>query len=197
MKIICSGCKKVMGEAGQKIKAKCTDCIAKEKEAIAKFELTSPGDGKEIVLENGLKGTLWAAKTEDEKLSFWELGIAGKKFVCGEKDRDILQKQLEEMGSEQCDVSFLHSITCTLPPSSRGRKKKDVDVQVKAEKHEDIYYNCTVQVDKHVAESMYKAKLCQLMGIVDILAQAAKSTYVAQNKQRDDMKQGPYDKIRD
>jgi hypothetical protein len=179
MKIICSDCKKVIGEQApfnnpSTIAAKCSKCIAKEKKDVRKFEPASTSkDGQEVVLENGLKGKLWAAKTEDAKLSFYELGLAGKKFACGEKDRGEFQKQLEEMNSELYDVSFLHSITCTLPASTRGRKKKDVDAQAKAEKQESIQYNCTVQVNKRLAESMYDAKTRQLTGIVDILAQAA------------------------
>ena len=79
MKIICSRCKKVLGEQkpfedSSEIKAKCTDCLNKEKDRLLKAEpLPEPGKKREVTFENGWKGILSVAGKETEELSFWDL----------------------------------------------------------------------------------------------------------------------------
>lgn len=190
MKIICSDCKKIIGEkapykSSSVIKAKCTDCIAKEEEAALTIKpLSVSKDGQEVTLESGIKGILWAVKTEHEKLSAWELGLSGRKFFCAEKDRGQFQKQLEQFTDEQFDISFFHSLSFTLPSQPRGRKKKEV--QATTDKQESTQYNCTVKVNRQIAQSMYDGKVEQFNNIIELLLQAGKTA--SDNMSSDDIR---------
>jgi hypothetical protein len=131
MKIICSSCKKTIGEKApfkdsSEIKAKCPDCISKEREAITPFQpVPRPEDGQTVIIDTNLTGTLWVPKNQNEKISLWELGVSGKKFFCSDANKEQFQEYLESIRDEQCDVSFLHSLTCTLDkPPKRGKKKE-------------------------------------------------------------------------
>jgi hypothetical protein len=106
MKIICSRCKTVLGEQGPfdslaEIKAKCTACIAKEKEETSRFiPKPLPGQKQEITLENGLKGVLWVAENKKDKLFLGELAVSGKKFFCSKGGREKFQEYLGSLPGE-------------------------------------------------------------------------------------------------
>lgn len=177
MKIICSHCKKIIGEQApykdfSEVKAKCTDCLEKEKEAAPRFK-PSPEvkDGQEVTLESGAKGRLWAAKSKLEKLSLWDLAVSGKKFYCSDKTREQFQKYLNGVKNDEVDVTFLHSVTCKMDLPPRGRKKKEEIPKVE-KKTEDIQYNCTVKVNKKFAQSMFEGMVDRLNKVLDILMQA-------------------------
>ena len=179
MKIICSHCKNVIGEQkpykdSSEIKATCTACIEKAKEETARFVPEPlPSDGKEVILENGLKGTLWAAKGKKEKLFFGELAVAGKRFYCHKDERVKFQNYLGSLTSEEVDVSFLHSITCKIdsPPRS-WRKKQEPPKTEEPKKDESIQYNCTMTVPKHYIQLMYDDMAERMDKINEILAEA-------------------------
>ena len=120
MKIVCSICKKAIGEQkpykdSSEIKATCTTCIEKAKEEAKRFVPEPPlSDGKKITLENGINGTLWVAKDEKGKLSLGELAVSGKKFYCSKNERLKFQDHLGSLTGEEADISFLHTITCKI-----------------------------------------------------------------------------------
>jgi hypothetical protein len=179
MKIVCSICKKTIGEQRpyrdlSKIKATCTDCIEKAKEEAARFiPEPLPIDGKEVMLENGIKGTLWAAKGEKDKLFFGELAVAGKRFPCYKSERVKFQDYLGSLTGEEVDVSFLHSITCKIDPPPRGRRKKQGLPKVdETKKDESIQYNCTMRAPKHYIQLMFDDMAERMDNVSKILAEA-------------------------
>jgi hypothetical protein len=189
MKIICSTCKKVIGEQKpykdpSEIKATCTACIEKAKEEAARFvPEPEPSDGQEIMLENGLKGTLWVAKDKKGKLSFGELVVSGKKFYCLSNGREKFQEYLASLTGEEADVSFLHSITCKIDSPPRGRKKKqDPPKAEEPKKDESIQYNCTMRVPKHCIQPMFDDMAERMDKVAKILAEAVLKTYREESK---------------
>jgi hypothetical protein len=120
MKIICSTCKTILGEQkpfsnSSEIDAKCTSCLAKEKEEASKARpIPSPDKEREVTFENGWKGTLSIAGKETEKLSLWDMIVAGKKFSCSEEGRDELGGYLNGLAEDEVDLTFLHSMTVKL-----------------------------------------------------------------------------------
>ena len=180
MKIVCSICKKVIGEQKpykdtSEIKATCTPCIEKAKEEASRFK-PEPAlvDGKEIILENGLKGTVWVAKDEKGKLSFGELAVSGKKFYCSKNDRVKFQAYLGGLTGEEADISFLHTITCKLDSLPRGRRKKqDPPKTEEPKKNDSTHYNCTMRAPKHYIQLMYDDMAERMDKVAEILAEAA------------------------
>ena len=179
MKIVCSVCKKVIGEQkpykdSSEIKATCTVCIDKAKEEAARFvPEPDPSDGQELMLENGFKGTLWVAKDKKGKLSFGDLVVSGKKFYCSMNDRIKFQNYLGGLTSEEADVSFLHTITCKLDSTSHGRRKKqDPPKEEESKKNESIHYNCTMRAPKHYIQFMYDDVAERMDKVTEILAEA-------------------------
>src|SRR4030042_142063 len=178
MKIVCSRCKKIIGEQApykdlSEIKAKCTGCLEKEKEAALRYK-PSPEmkDGQEVTLDCGAKGRLWAVKGEAEKLSLWDLAVSGKKFYCSDKTREQFQKYLDGVKNEEVDVTFLHSVTCSIDLPPRGRKKKEEAPKVEEKKTESVQYNCTIKVNKKFALSMFEGMVDRLNSVLDILLRA-------------------------
>jgi hypothetical protein len=155
------------------VKAKCTDCLEKEKEAASRFK-PSPEmkDGQEVTLDCGAKGRLWAVKGEAEKLSLWDLAVSGKKFYCSDKTREQFQKYLDGVKNDEVDVTFLHSVTCTIDLPARGRKKKEEAPKAEEKKTESVQYNCTVKVNKKFALSMFEGMVDRLNSVLDILLRA-------------------------
>ena len=186
MKIICARCKTIMGEQGpykdpSETKATCTACIEKAKEEAARFvPEPAPSDGQEIMLENGLKGTLWVAKDKKGKLSFGELVVSGKKFYCLSNGREKFQNYLGSLIGEEADVSFFHSMTCKIDSPPRGRRKKqDPPKAEEPKKDESIHYNCTVRVPKHYIQPMFDDMAERMDKIAKILAEMAFNAWPA------------------
>lgn len=190
MKIVCSVCKKIIGEQKpykdpSEIKATCTVCIEKAKEEAARFvPEPEPSDGQEIALENGLKGTLWVAKDKKGKLSFGELVVSGKKFYCLSNGREKFQEYLDSLKGEEADVSFLHSITCKIDSLPRGRRKKqDPPKAEEPKKDESVHYNCTVRVPKHCVQPMFDDMAERMDKVAKILAEAALNAYKKERRE--------------
>lgn len=184
MKIVCSICKKIIGEQKpyedpSETKATCTVCIEKSKEEAKRFvREPTPSDGKEITLENGLKGTLWVAKDEKEKLFIGELAVSGKKFYCSKPERLKFQDYLGSLSGEEANVSFLHSMTCKIDSPPRGRRKKQEPPKAeKPKKDESVQYNCTMRAPKHYIQLMYDDLAERMDKVTEILAKAALRAY--------------------
>ena len=184
MTIVCYYCKKVIGEQRpykdtSETKATCTACIEKAKEKAARFvPEPEPGDGKVIMLENGLKGTLWVAKNEEGKLFFGDLVVAGKKFYCSKNERVKFQNYLVSLTGEEADVSFLHSMTCKIDSPPRDRRKKQNPPKVEEpKKDESITYNCTMTVPKHYIQLMFDDLAERMDNVTEIFARAALKAY--------------------
>jgi len=184
MKIVCSICKKVIGEQkpykdSSETKATCTACIEKAKEEAVRFAPEpEPSDGQEIMLENGLKGTLWVAKDKKGKLSFGELVVSGKKFYCLSNGREKFQEYLGSLTGEEADVSFLHSMTCKIDSPPRGRRKKqDPPKAEEPKKDENIQYNCTIRVPKRCIQPMFDDMAERMEEVAKILAEMAFNAY--------------------
>jgi hypothetical protein len=174
MKIICRRCKKVIGEQApyqdnSEVKAKCTDCITKDKVVGARFS-PSPevNDGQEITLDSGLKGRLWAVKGKSDEISFWELAVSGKKFFCVDQTRDAFKRYIERSKNADIDVSFLHSMKCKIE-DSKGRSKKSVPDEEKNKWRDATQFNCTVNVPKDYALCMFDGMVKRFHEIFEIL----------------------------
>ena len=198
MKIICKRCKKIIGEQApyqdnSEIKAKCTDCIAKDKEAISRFT-PKPAlhDGQEVTLDSGLKGRLWVAKGKSEQLSLWELAVAGRRFVCGNRIRGTFEKHLDKLKDQEVEVSFLHSMSCKLPDSKR-KKNNDKSQEAENKFTDSTQYNCTIKVPKQYALSMFDGMADRLNKILEILSRAGARSFdefrdMAMNRQKEAVK---------
>lgn len=189
MKIICSNCKKIMGEKepfndSAEIKAKCTACISKEKEEASGF-IHSPklGQNQEIVFKNGLKGVLWVAKDKKDKLFLGELVVSGKKFFPTKSKRMEFQNFLGGLKGEEADVIFLHTISCKIDTLARGRRKKQNSPKAEERKKEDsIQYNCTMRVPKYYAQLMFDDMAERMDKAAGILAEVALKSYNDEQK---------------
>jgi len=182
MKIICQRCKKVIGEQApyqdnSEVKAKCTDCIAKDKVAGARFR-PSPElkDGQEITLDSGLKGRLWVVNGKSNGISFWELAVSGKKFFCVDQTRDAFKRHVEKAKTPEVDVSFLHSMKCKMD-DSQGQNKKDAPVETKNKWLDAPQFNCTVTVPKDFALRMFDSKVNQFHEIAEIIKRAGARSF--------------------
>jgi hypothetical protein len=186
MKIICSACKTILGEQKpfddpSEIKAKCTSCLAKEKEAALKAlvsqPMPEPGKQREVIFENGWKGILSVAGKETEAISFWDLLVAGRKFFCSKDTREECRKYLDGIAENEVDVMFIHSSTIKLDKPLRGRKKKKVEqVPPETEKSESINYNCTVRAPKQFVLPMFDEKTESLKQFTEIMVEVALRT---------------------
>lgn len=187
MKIVCSICKKIIGEQRpykdlSETKATCTDCIEKAKERAARFVPDPPAkDGQEIVLENGMKGVLSISKKGSSDLSFWELGVSGKRFFCAKETREGFQRYMDKVPGEEVDITFFHSATIHLDPSMRGRRKKNAPEKPAVEKNKSTHYNCTIKAPKEYALRMFDGMTERMENIAEILARSA---YDAEMKDR-------------
>jgi len=177
MKIICRQCKKVIGEQAPyqdntEVKAKCSECIAKDKLSGARFShIPELQDGQEITLDSGLKGKLWAVKTKSKEISLFEIAVSGRKFFCADQIRDVFKQYVDKAKAEDVDVSFLHSMKCNIE-HLRKRPKKADPVEQKNKSRDMTQYNCTVTVPKDFALRMFDSKVNQLHEIAGILRRA-------------------------
>lgn len=182
MKILCTSCNKVLGEQApfddaSKIYAKCSDCIAKEKEEASKFKpKPKPGEKQEVTLENGLKGILWVPANKEENLSFGELAVSGKKFYCMKDKLEEFQRYLERIKTEEVEISFLHSISVKIDPPLRGRKKKQ-PIEKEERKDKSIDYNCTIKATKPYVRLMFNGMAERNQSVIELFAEAAYKAY--------------------
>jgi hypothetical protein len=184
MKIVCSGCKSVLGEQrpykdSSEIEAKCPTCLAAEKEAAHKAIKRPPNPEKEreVVFENGWRGVLSIAGKETEKLSFWDMIVAGRKFSCSEKDMDEVAGILNSLPEDEVDVTFFHSMSIKLDPPDGRRKKKSAEAVEEKKPDDSIQYNCTVRVPKRCVLPMFHDKAERMRRIAEILANAVHKDY--------------------
>lgn len=188
MKIVCSGCKEVLGEQrpfrdNSEIEAKCNACLAKEKEAARQAQqFPDPEKEREVTFENGWKGRISIAGKETEELSFWDIIVAGKKFSCSEKDRDEAEGYLNRLAEEEVDVTFFHSATIKLDQPLGDRRKKKTVEPTEEKKTQSINYNCTVRIPKKYVLSILKDKADRMDKIAEILAEGALRVYKEQQQ---------------
>lgn len=191
MKIICGRCKTIMGEQEpfddlSKIKAKCTACIAKDKEEASRFiPKPKPGQKQEVTLDNGLRGFLWVAQEKKDKLYIGELAVAGKRFSCSKYRRQEFQDYLGSLRGEEIEISLLHSITCKLSSPPRGRKKKQGPPKTeKSKKDGSIQYNCTFRAPRHYVRLVFDDMAERMDKVAEILAEAALREYEKECRQK-------------
>lgn len=184
MKIICSRCKAVLGEQEPfdnpaEIKAKCTGCIAKEKEETSRFTSKPKlGQKQEITLENGLKGVVWVAQDKEDKLFLGELAVSGKKFFCTKGGREKFQKYLGSLTGEEAEVSFLHSMTVKLGSTQKDRRKKENPPKIEEPKNNhSIDYNCTMKAPKYYVQLMFNDMAERMDRVIELLAEASYEAY--------------------
>jgi len=184
MKIICARCKIFLGEQepfdnSVEIKAKCTACITKDKERALRFTpKPKPGQKQEVTLENGLKGFLWVAQDKEDKLYIGELAVSGKKFYCSKSGRQEFQDYLGSLTGEEIEITYLHSITCKLDYSPRGRKRKQDPPKTEEPKKDDsIQYNCTFKAPRHYVQLVFDDMAERMDRVTEILAEAAFKQY--------------------
>ena len=179
MKIICKNCNKLIGEIDplddyKKTKAKCTDCIKKEKDEQLKKLVETPLAGKEksrvVKLENGAQGLLTIAGKETPELGFWGILFEGREFLCCEETRKDFYAYLESLQSDELDITCLHSMSVIGGMPQKKRGKRNSLPPVEPLKSESIQYNCTVRGNKDFARHVFKTKEEQLKQYLDIVA---------------------------
>jgi len=197
MKIICSRCKKILGEQkpfddSSEIKAKCIDCINKEKkgalEALRAKSMPEQGKAREVVFENGLKGLLSVAGSETENLYFFEMAVAGEKFFCSNDSRENFKRYLESINGDEIDITFLHSSVMKMPESLKGRRKKNQTPPAEEKKPEGINYNCTVRGSKQFAQSVFDDMAVRAHEFVQLSADMARNAYKRERHKREGRK---------
>ena len=162
MKIVCDRCKVLLGEQeplldSSEISAKCVSCLKFEKEQAERKEKQRMFPGKEIVLDGGLKGVLSIAGKDTQKLSLWELEVAGKKFYCGKDTREEFIKFLAKITDTDVEIMYMHSLHCKVSDSwmNKKRKKKSDPKPIEEALTESIDYNCTVKISKQYVQSVF------------------------------------------
>ncbi len=143
-----------------------------------------PGIDKEIIFENGWKGIFSVAGKDTQKLSLWDLEIAGRKFTCAKQTRQEFEKFLATITDTEVDVMFIYSSEIKLPPSWRDRRKKKIAEPLIEEKTKSIDYNCTVRVPKQCVQPMFDNVAVRTEQFVRLLADMIKDQYIRdqQNK---------------
>ena len=185
MKIVCSRCNRVLGEQEPldntaEVKVKCTDCIENERLEAARFHpMPKPGESLEVVLGKGLKGTLWVAAEEKDRLSPWELAVAGRKFHCSESTREEFQQYLASIKEEEPKTTFFYSMSISMKPPARARKK---GVPEKEHRGDSIKYNCTVKLLKYYIQRIFNEKSSNISKFLDIIADSASKMYIEEAK---------------
>ncbi|MFA5118810.1 MAG: hypothetical protein WC695_08185 [Candidatus Omnitrophota bacterium] len=189
MKIVCSRCKTFLGEQEPldnpaEVKAKCSSCITKDKERASSFTpKPKPGQKQEVTLDNGLKGFLWVAQDKKDKLYIGELAVSGKKFSCSKYKRQEFQNYLGGLKGEEIETTLLHSMTCKLDSSLKGRKKKqDPPKTEEPKKNDSIEHNCTFRAPKHYVQSVFDDMAERMDRVTEILAEAAFKEYNKEQK---------------
>ena len=132
------------------------------------------GEKKEVMLENGLKGILWVAGNDTEKLSVWELAVLNRKFSCSDAMRDEFQDYLARIKDEEVEVSFLYSESIKMPP--KGSKEKD-SKKAEGYKNDRIQYNCTMRTSKYYIQRLYDAMAGRVRKFLDIIVNASYKAY--------------------
>lgn len=182
MRIICSRCDKVLGEQEPydnpaEVKVKCLDCLEKEREDASRFQpMPKLGEKLGVMLRNGLKGIVWVAEEEAEKLSLWELVVSGRKFFCSNDTREEFQKHLISTEDDEPKITFLYSMSIKISPPIRSRKKTKRPPESE-EKGQSIHYNCTAMLPKHYAQRIFDEKSNRMNQFLDIIADASFKTY--------------------
>ena len=176
MRIVCSWCKKFLGEKepfddSSETHAKCPTCIERQKhqEEIRKAEESR------VVTIDGFQGLLTLAGKESPKVSFWEIDFSGKQFFCSKETRKNFEKYIKSLPSDEVAVTWLHSSKISMPnwPRGRGRRKK-IEPPPKEEPPKSEDYNCTIRVSKEQAFQVFDSAsernidfATKLMGIAE------------------------------
>lgn len=135
-----------------------------------------------IKLDCGLEGSLWAAKTEDDKLTLGDIVLSGRKFPCSDDSKETFMRYLESIEGEECEVTFFHSIRCTLPAQSRKRRKDKAVSETEVKKDDSIQYNCTVKSNKAFARSLFNGMNDRMNKVYSLIIQSGLSnTAVPEN----------------
>ena len=193
MKIVCSWCKKVMGEKAPfddvtATHAKCTSCLEKQKLEDESSKKIVAGE-REYIVEGGLKGFLTIAGKGSEVLNFGEMEISGKKVVCISQSREELEAYLNSLPGDEVDMTSLHSTTITLPPSAKGRRNKNAPKEEEVKPKENVTYNFTARVPKGYVLSCYDFEKKRMEEVTELLAEMAFNAYVKSRGQADTEKQ--------
>ncbi len=181
MKIICSWCKKVLGEKEpfndpSETHARCPECLEKQrkKEELAKVPKVAPPTEKSrfVTLEGGAQGYLTIAGKESPKLYFLELDFSGKSFTCHEDVKPDFEKHIESIKGDEVSVTWLHSMECRggVPMPKRGKKKRDEPPTPPPPKKEDVHYNCTIRVPKSHVHQIFQSACHRTKEFVTLMA---------------------------
>lgn len=178
MKIICSWCKKVLGEKEPfddpaVTHAKCSNCLEKQQREEQLANTTEAG--KTITLDNGLKGFITIGGKETEKLGLGEILVAGKKFRCSKDERKKIEKHLNTLGEDDIDYTFLHSSVLDISHAVARRRKKN---EVQPIPKEDVDYNCTVRLSKSAVLSSFDATATHFEETLNSFAELAVDSYM-------------------
>ena len=190
MRIICSRCDKVLGEQEPfnnpaQVKAKCLDCLEKEKEDASRFQpMPKLGEKLEVKLGNSFKGDIWVAEEKAEKLSAWELAISGRKFFCSDRVKEEFQKHLTDIKDDEPEITFLYSMSISMKAPIKTRRKIKYPSESK-EKGLSIYYNCTTRLPKYYIRNIFDEKAGRMHKFLDIIADGCFKTYKEECKRYD------------
>ena len=178
MKIICSWCKKLIGEKEpfddpSTTHAKCPDCLKKQKDQEAQSEKQTQDKSKIVTFKNGTQGILTVAGKESAELSFFELEVNRKGFFCHESTRQEFKDYIDGIAADEVGVTFLHSIEVPLEPVKKGKRKKEETERLDRPRPKSINYNCTIRVSKEGVCSMFEDMADRSEKFADLVVDAA------------------------
>lgn len=189
MKIVCSWCKKLLGEKEpfedqSETHAKCPECLQKQKneERLA----NEAAEGKTIVLENGIKGFVTIGGKNTPLLQLGDVVISGKEFLCVKKDRPKVEKHLSDLVSDEVDYTFLHSSVIEIPKTKRGKKNDEPEEKPK----EPVQYNCTVRVSKAIALAWFDSSTAHFDEVYGQLAEMLVDAYLEDRLKKKNLPDG-------
>ena len=133
-------------------------------------------DGKEIVFENGWKGVFSIGK--EEKVSLWDLVVAGRRFTCTPMTRPDFVDYLAGLEAAEIDVMFPYSMETKMPSGWKERKGKKKDQPVEDEKGECIHYYCTVRVPRGAVQPLFDNVMGRAEEFVKLMARMIKDQWL-------------------
>ena len=143
-----------------------------------------PESGKKIVFENGWKGVFSIGGKDSQKLSLWDLEVAGRRFTCTDKIRPEFVSFLAGIEANEIDVMFPYSSEFKMPPSGKQKGRKNKDQPAPEQPAESIDYNCTIRVPKQAVQPMFDDVMGRAEELVKLLVEIARDQWMENQKDK-------------
>jgi len=119
--------------------------------------------------ENGAVGKMSIGGAKTANLSFFEILVNGRKFVCNDRSQTHFEEWLSHLPQDVIDLTFLHSVRTERMNNQKKRGVPSDKSDKKRTERRPVCYNCTVKASKDEARVFFEDKRQRLKEIVKIL----------------------------